>query len=126
MVLVVAAWIGIRALPSSEEGIDVVPPSLSNISATYATTTKEVIISWEVENLKASPLNTGVRYDTVSHGTTTATSESYPLVEFSKKTENGFEVRIPITDEEELFYRIQLSHDNEFLWSDEGNILILE
>lgn len=126
MVLVIAVWVGIRYLPENEVVIEVIPPALSNISATYVTSTNEVIIVWQVDNIEVSPLNTGIRYDTVSNGTTTATSESYPLVKFSKLTDEGFEVRIPITSEDELFYRIQLAHDNEFLWSDEGNILILE
>ena len=126
VVLAVAAWVGIRLLPDTETIVEELPPSLSNITAKYVTSSKEVVIGWQVENVEISESNTGVRYDYVSHNTTTVTSESYPLVGFPKKHDERFEARIPVTNEEELFYRIQLSHNNEFLWSDEGIILILE
>ena len=126
VLLAAAAWFGIRSLPEKKVPVIALSPSLSNISATYTTSSNEVVINWQIENVDVSELNTGVRYDTISHGTTTAISESYPFVQFPKKTDSGFEARILITDEEEVFYRIQLSYNNEFLWSDEGTILVIE
>ena len=126
VILVATVWFGISRLPSATEEKELLPPSLSNISADYVTSTSEVVISWSVDNIEISEFNTGVRYDATSHSTSTATSESYPGVQFPTKTNTGFEARIKVGDEDEFFYRIQVSHNNEFLWSDEGVVLILE
>jgi hypothetical protein len=127
VLLIIAVWIGIGLLPSDKvEEEMVLPPKLSPISAEYVTSTDEVIIRWDIENVDIHPLNTGVRYDVISHGTTTATSETYPQFLFSTKIDNGFEARIDVSELEKFYYRIQVADNNEFLWSDEAQVLIVK
>lgn len=125
-VLVAAAWFGIQKLPEEDKKPQGPDPSLSNITAQYVTSTNEVVIGWQIDAVEISEYNTGVRYGDESHNSQDVVSSSYPEVQLATKTDSGYEVRIPITEIDEFFYRIQVSHNDEFFWSDEGIVLIFD
>ena len=124
VILVGGVWFGTRFLPSSVVEKEQLPPRLSGISAEYVTSTAEVVIRWDVENVDIPALNTGVRYATTSKDVVTTTSETYPEVVFAKRIGDRFEARIDAVNLSGFFYRIQIAHNNEFLWSSEGEVLL--
>lgn len=97
------------------------PPEIIITSASLATSTNELTVAWNIINRDIIKYNTGLRYDFISHATTTPNSETYPQIKFPPEINSSgdFEVRVDMEDKEEIFYRIQVAFDNEFLWSDE-------
>lgn len=127
VLLVAGALFGIFNLRSEKEAEDqVLEPKLSSISAEYVTSTDEVVIRWDVENVEVSELNTGLRYATTSQSDAELTSETYPSFVFSKRVDSLYEARVDVSTLEDFFYRIQVAHNNEFLWSSEGEVLLTQ
>jgi hypothetical protein len=106
--------------------VSLIPPEIQVKDAFYASSTNEMVIIWSIENIQYFPINnTGIRYDSVSHATTTPTSLTYEKVKLPPElnSDGNFEIRIDFEDAEELFFRVQAKLDTEgFLWSNEQSV----
>lgn len=102
------------------------PPVVVITNDFYATTTDELVVQFDVVNPGYLPdMNIGIRYDGISHATTTPRSDTYAEVKLPpiKREGGGYEFRLPFKDYDTIYYRIQISpFQGDFIWTDEQSI----
>jgi len=102
------------------------PPFIAIKEDFYATTTNELVVAFDVLNPGYLPnMNIGIRYDDISHATSTPSSETYEGVKLppAEQADGGYEFRVPFDNSEVIYYRIQVApFQGEFIWSDERSV----
>lgn len=104
----------------------ILPPFVVIQDDFYTTSTDELVVVFNIVNPSYLPdMNIGIRYDGVSHATTTPSSDTYEGVKLppTKNSLGDYEFRVPFRDNDSIYYRIQVApFQGEFIWSEERSV----